>query len=243
MSTSKMVKQFRDVRKMAYLAWREPKMAQVVRQVRGQRLTYLETAALVELYEAVRRIEADERSGILIEAGVALGGSALILAAAKEKKRPLHLYDTFEMIPPPSLSDGPDAHQRYDTIATGKAVGIKGDHYYGYRDNLLDSVINTFVEFGFPVEENTVSCLKGYFQDTLLINEPVALAHIDCDWYDSVLWCLEQIVPNLVLGGTLVIDDYEAWSGCRRAVDEYFADRREAFTFTLKSRLHINRHC
>jgi hypothetical protein len=242
MAASRVVKQkLRDFWKLGPLVWRDRKMLGVVRQVRAQRLTYLEPAALVELYEAVRRIETDGRPGIMIEAGVALGGSAVLLAAAKGEKRPLHLYDTFEMIPPPSPSDGPDAHQRYDTITTGKAVGIKGDHYYGYRDNLLDSVANTFSKFRLPPEENRVSFWKGYFQDTLVINEPVALAHIDCDWYDSVMWCLEQIVPNLVVGGTLVIDDYEAWSGCRKAVDAYFADQRESFSFAMQSRLHIAR--
>jgi hypothetical protein len=28
-----------------------------------------------------------------------------------------------------------------------------------------------------------------------------------------------------------VIDDYDAWSGCRMAVDEYFSDRRGAYEF------------
>lgn len=242
MAASKTVGQkLRALGKLGQLAWRDPKMAQMVRQVRAQRLTYLEPAALVELYEAVRRVENENRPGIFLEAGVALGGSAVLLAAAKGRKRPLYLYDTFEMIPPPSPDDGPDAHQRYDTIASGKAVGIKGDHYYGYRENLLESVRDTFAAFNLPAEENNVSFLQGYFQDTLLLHEPVAFAHIDCDWYDSVMWCLEQIAPNLVVGGALVIDDYEAWSGCRKAVDEYFADKRDAFTFTMQSRLHITR--
>jgi asparagine synthase (glutamine-hydrolysing) len=55
----------------------------------------------------------------------------------------------------------------------------------------------------------------------LHVSEPVALAHIDGDWYRSVMTCLRRIEPNLVPGGTLVIDDYRAWSGCKRAVDEY----------------------
>lgn len=244
MSGSRTIKKkFRDFRKLGYLIWRAPKMVPVVRRVRSQRLTYLESAALVELYEVVRRIEDGGQPGMMIEAGVALGGSAVVLAAAKSKKRPLYLYDTFEMIPPPSSADGTDAHQRYNIITSGQAVGVKGDYYYGYRENLLESVVNTFVEFRLPTEENNVSLLKGYFQDTLFINEPVAFAHIDCDWYDSVMWCLKQILPNLVVGGMLIVDDYEAWSGCRKAVDEYFADQREKFTFAMHSRLHITRRC
>jgi O-methyltransferase len=68
--------------------------------------------------------------------------------------------------------------------------------------------------------------IRGLVQDTLHINEPVCLAHIDVDWYEPVLICLERIEPHLSVGGTLVIDDYLAWSGCQRAVDEYF-DRKD----------------
>jgi asparagine synthase (glutamine-hydrolysing) len=53
--------------------------------------------------------------------------------------------------------------------------------------------------------------------------------------------CLVRITPRLIPGGVLVIDDYDAWSGCRRAVDEYFADKRGAFSFTRKERLHVLR--
>jgi asparagine synthase (glutamine-hydrolysing) len=73
------------------------------------------------------------------------------------------------------------------------------------------------------------------------IERPVAFVHIDGDWYESVMTCLTRLAPRLVPGGVLVIDDYDAWSGCRSAVDEYFADRRAEFAFVGKSRLHIVR--
>jgi hypothetical protein len=60
------------------------------------------------------------------------------------------------------------------------------------------------------------------------IDQPVALAHIDGDWYESVMTCLQRIEPHLSEEGILVIDDYDAWSGCRTAVDEYFADKKTA---------------
>jgi len=74
----------------------------------------------------------------------------------------------------------------------------------------------------------------GLFEETLRIDEPIALAHIDCDWYDSVKLCLERITPNVVPGGVLVIDDYRDWVGCRRAVDEYFAGRGDEFRFLMR---------
>lgn len=92
-----------------------------------------------------------------------------------------------------------------------------------------------------PVDANNTYLVKGLFQDTLHINEPVAFAHIDGDWYESVMVCLQRIAPHLVRGGVLVIDDYDDWSGCRKAVDEYFSDKQHLYTFIRKSRLHIVR--
>ena len=42
-------------------------------------------------------------------------------------------------------------------------------------------------------------------------------------------------------GGVLVIDDYDSWSGCRRAVDEYFADKKDRFEWVTRARLHLVR--
>jgi asparagine synthase (glutamine-hydrolysing) len=211
----------------------------IVRQVRDNGLTYLGPKALTELYECVRRVETDSLPGILIEAGCALGGSAIVIASAKARARPLHVFDTFAMIPAPSASDGDDARERYRVIASGKSKGIRGGEYYGYRQNLYEEVVHNFERHGLPVHENNVHFIKGLFEDVLHVSEPVALAHIDGDWYRSVMTCLRRIEPNLVPRGTLVIDDYRAWSGCKRAVDEYFADKAGSYIFRAMSRLHI----
>jgi predicted O-methyltransferase YrrM len=73
------------------------------------------------------------------------------------------------------------------------------------------------------------------------IKDHIALAHIDGDWYESVKTCLERIEPHLVSGGVLVIDDYDAWSGCRTAVDEYFSDKKNLYQYIRKARLHLVR--
>ncbi|MFN9838368.1 MAG: hypothetical protein ACK56L_20095 [Pseudanabaena sp.] len=41
--------------------------------------------------------------------------------------------------------------------------------------------------------DNNISLVKGFFEDHLIIDKPVVLAHIDCDWYDSVSTSLERI--------------------------------------------------
>jgi len=172
--------------------------------------------------------ERTNRSGIIVEAGCALGGSAIVICSAKRPVRKLFLYDVFATIPPPSKDDGPEVHERYQTIRTGMAKGIGGDTYYGYVDNLYEKVKGAFSELGFPTEENKVHMVKGMIQDTLHLDQAVCLAHIDVDWYEPVKICLERIEPWLVVGGAIVIDDYNDWSGCRKAVDEYFSTKDSA---------------
>lgn len=211
----------------------------VIDRVLQEQLTYLEKAALTELVEVALKNEQTGIEGLIVEAGCALGGSAIALASVKTKKRGLFVYDVFGMIPSPSEQDDQDVHERYAIIRSGAAQGIGEHQYYGYEDNLFEKVYQTFIRFGLRPEKNQIHLIKGLFEDTLQIRSPIALAHIDCDWYESVMTCLTRIEPQLVPGGTLVIDDYYAWSGCRKAVDEFFKDRRSEFDFLEKRRLHI----
>lgn len=239
--TQNVSKKINTLLKLASLYYSDRDSYRVLRKVTKEKLSYLGASALIDLHNRVNEIERDKKTGILIETGCALGGSSLVMTAAKESRRPLYLYDVFGMIPPPSERDGADVYDRYQVIASGQATGIKGDKYYGYEENLLTQVKDSFENYGYPTDAHHVHLVQGLYEETLFIDQPVALAHIDCDWYDSVMTCLQRITPHLVSGGILVIDDYLDWSGCRTAVDTYFADKKEQFEFVMKSRLHIIR--
>jgi hypothetical protein len=51
----------------------------------------------------------------------------------------------------------------------------------------------------------------------------VAFAHIDCDWFDPVMLCLEQTYRCLSPGGIVILDDYNEFGGCRRATEAFLA--------------------
>jgi asparagine synthase (glutamine-hydrolysing) len=212
----------------------------VVTRVRAEHLTFLSAPNLRDLAALVLDLEKRGIPGSVIEAGTARGGSAIVMAAAKDPARPMKVYDVFGMIPPPSEHDGKDVHRRYATIAAGEAAGIGGDVYYGYRPDLLDEVTDSFRRLGVPPDEHHIELIAGLFQDTIDLDEPVALAHLDGDWYESTMTCLERIAPLISPGGRIVLDDYYAWSGCRTAVDEYFA-RRTDFTLEFRARVHAVR--
>ncbi|HEX8390930.1 MAG TPA: TylF/MycF/NovP-related O-methyltransferase [Longimicrobium sp.] len=223
--------------KRALLAWRAPAVA---RAVRAEGLTYLDLAALTELHGAVAGRA--HVPGDLVEVGCALGGSALVMALARASNRPLYVYDVFGMPPPPSEGDGPDVHARYAAIAGGLSEGIGGGVYYGYVNGLLERVRETFRRYGVDPERTGVAFVPGMAQDTLPEHGPVAVAHVDCDRYESVRVCLERIAPRLSPGGVMIIDDYDSKSGCRKAVDEYFAARPGEFRLERRSRLHVLRN-
>jgi asparagine synthase (glutamine-hydrolysing) len=220
-----------------------PRTPAIIQAVQRDKLSYLDTVALLDLYRTVQHIERQGVEGAIIEAGCALGGSALVIASAKSLGRPFEVYDVFAQIPAPSERDGPDVHARYRVIESGQSIGIDGQEYYGYKTHLIDIITDTFKRYGMPLGSINTKLVQGLFQDTMSFDRPVALAHIDGDWYDSVMTCLTRIAPVLTVNGVIIIDDYESWSGCRAAVDDFFRKQRNNFSFTHASRLHIHRKC
>jgi O-methyltransferase len=217
-----------------------PAVEQAIATAREEHLTYLKPEHLRTLAAAVQEADHRELPGLILEAGTARGGSAIVMAAAKAPGRPMKVYDVFGMIPPPGEHDGADVHERYAKIAGGEARGVGGDTYYGYRDDLYEEVTESFSRLGVPVAEHNVELVRGLFEDTIVLDEPVAFAHLDGDWYESTLTCLERIAPLLAPGGRIVLDDYYHWSGCRTAVDEYFAGR-DGYRLEQRAKLHVVR--
>lgn len=213
---------------------------QVIAQVRAEKLTFLNASNLRDLAFLVQDVDRRGVPGLLVEAGTARGGSAITMAAAKVQTRRMKVYDVFAMIPPPSDGDGQDVHRRYAKIAAGDAKGMGGELYYGYRPDLLTEVTESFQRLGLPTSEHNVELVPGLFEDTIVLDEPVAFAHLDGDWYESTMTCLLRIAPLVSPGGRIVLDDYYAWSGCRKAVDEYFAGRSD-FRLEFRARVHAVR--
>lgn len=195
-------------------------------------LTYLDRAKILLLENSVREVQHQRVSGDFLEMGVALGGSGIILANQMKRGRQYRGYDVFGMIPPPSEVDPPAVHERYRTIAEGRSEGIGGEVYYGYLDDLYDRVTAAFARFGQPVDGKRVHLHRGLFAETLHLSEPVALAHVDCDWYEPVKLCIERVWPHLQPGGLMVFDDYTEYGGCTQAVDEFAASADDAMLRT-----------
>jgi len=197
---------------------------ELITAIRARKLTYLSKEKLASLLETCRAIEQAGLPGLFLEAGCALGGSAALIASTKSVERPFFVYDVFGMIPPPTIEDTQDVHDRYKRIVEGKSNGIGGDPYYGYQDHLYERVQSNLRSFGIDCEAQSVTLIKGLVQDTMKIDQPVAFAHVDVDWYEPVMTCLTRVFPRLVSGGSIILDDYHDWGGCRKATDEYLME-------------------
>lgn len=202
----------------------------VARAVVGDRLTYLPAEKLRRIERVLKQADADGVPGDIVEFGVALGGSGIMLAHHAQQGRRFMGLDVFAMIPPPtSEKDDAKSKARYATISSGASKGLGGDTYYGYRDHLYEEVKANFARHGVPVDGTRVQLHRGLFEETWprLDVKAIAVAHVDCDWYDPVRYCLQAISRKMSTNGVVIIDDYNDYGGCRTAVDEFVATRSD----------------
>jgi len=74
---------------------------------------------------------------------------------------------------------------------------------------------------------NNVNLIKGFFQNTLQIQEnidnigEISVLRLDGDWYESTKICLEKLYDKVIDGGIILIDDYGHWIGAKKATDEF----------------------
>jgi O-methyltransferase len=180
----------------------------------------LSSAGFAILYQQVTHLEREQITGALVECGVWHGGSAALMARSSldhgRQTRALHLYDSFEGIPEP------------DAEIVGR------DHANGRLQIAFD-----YADRGGPGSEGDVRALlrrvgydnqavhvhQGWFQDTVPATAasigPIALLHMDGDWYESTRVCLDHLYEHVVRGGFVMVNDYGAYQGCRKAVDEF----------------------
>jgi len=55
----------------------------------------------------------------------------------------------------------------------------------------------------------------------------ISLLHIDVDLYEPVKEILEQLYDRVTTGGIIILDDYGAFAGTNKAVDDFFNNKAE----------------
>lgn len=180
---------------------------------------------LCNAYDLARQAESQKLAGAFVECGVWRGGCiGLMAAVAKEfgSRRKIWLFDSFEGLPEPAVEDGLQAH----TVAGTSAGDLKP---IKQCVGPLEIVKHLFFH-KLKIDDRDAIFCKGWFQETLPLVKtdvgPIAVLRLDGDWYESTKICLDSLYDQVVPGGFVIIDDYGAWEGCRRAVDEFLKARQ-----------------
>ena len=150
----------------------------------------------------IKQVLEDNVAGDMAEIGVYRGNSAALLAHyAREYKRTVLLFDTFE---------GFDSRD---------LVGIDESRLVEFTNTSLKEVRDL-------VGVERVKFVQGRFPQSIppdLDASRFCLVHIDCDLYEPTKAGLEFFYPRLSPGGLIIVDDYNNpyWDGIKLAVDEY----------------------
>jgi len=177
------------------------------------------------LYNAVRYAVKNNIAGDYVECGVWKGGSSMLIAktllslGVTDKK--LYLMDTFEGMSEPTEYDE-YLPEKIDTKKTWQQASNRDGHNEWCYSS-LDEVKNNMEKTEYP--SKNIICIKGKVENTLTeknsIND-IAILRLDTDWYESTKVEMEKLYPLLQQNGVLILDDYGAWAGAKKAVDEYF---------------------
>lgn len=174
------------------------------------------------LVTTLRAVEDEQIAGAFVEIGVAAGHSSLIAALAVSRfiPRAFWLFDTYEGFE----QDLPD-----EADYQGRSIREYDLSKYAGLDCDVDAVRNKMLEAGIEAEQLFV--VKGPIEQTAAVYGPekIAVLRIDVDLFTPTLAALEAFYDRLVPGGWLIIDDYGHWTGCRDAIDQFFAKRGEQF--------------
>jgi len=200
---------------------------------------------VINSYELAKKALDEKITGDFVECGVAAGSQIAAFQIAIMKYEASHIkgkriyaFDSFEGIP---LAGEFDSEQA--------GIGeIKHNKFAPIEERLISSgitvhskenVIENFHKWGLPIDN--VEFVKGWFQNTVEEKakeiKSISILRLDGDLHESTLVCLQHLFPKVTKGGFVIIDDY-ALSGCRIAVEQYFASIKKS----LPSMINVDGH-
>jgi len=175
--------------------------------------------ALENAFDIIALVEREKIPGVLIECGVAEGGTAAMLGLANKElgnfNRTKWFFDSYEGLPEPTAEDyiNDKAGNFIRPLPKGSCLGT------------LEQVSELmYTTLGMTKDE--VHLVKGWFQDTVplykdKVGEEIAVLRLDGDWYESTKVPLENFFEKVSIGGIVIIDDYYTCFGSKRATDEF----------------------
>lgn len=153
----------------------------------------------------LRSIVVRKVMGNLAELGVYKGLTARLIHHYLPE-RTLHLFDTFS------------GFDKKDLVIELSKTGVERNGAQ-FSDSSLDEVV-----LNIEKRNDNVNIYKGHFPESIPVElhaQRFAFVHIDVDLYEPTLTGLNFFYNKLSEGGCLLVHDYNAWIGVRKAVDEF----------------------
>lgn len=196
-----------------------------------KRLSMISLARFRNLQAAIDRVIADDIPGDVVETGVWRGGAVIFMVKYLQylsdsvflynderrvvPRRHVIACDSFMGLPEPGALDVMHNGAHASTI--------------DFRDLKVDKT--AFLEnlMAFNIKHADVTVLDGWFKDTLhRVPDCISLLRMDGDYYESTMTTLDLLYDKVSPGGTILIDDYRWWAGCKQAVHDFFRKRNLA---------------
>jgi O-methyltransferase len=178
-------------------------------------------ARVKALANAMKDIEASKIDGAFVEVGVAAGHSSVLAALMSSRFQPreFFLFDTFE-----GFGETPDERDML-----GRSISSYDLSAYTGVECQSGMVRDRMRSAG--IRDENLLIVEGRVEETVSQFAPkkISILRLDADLYSPTKIALEIMYDRVQPGGWLIIDDYGHWDGCRRATEEFFASRGEAF--------------
>jgi len=160
-------------------------------------------------------------SGSIVECGVFKGASLSKLIKFRSifdspAGKKVIAFDTFGEFPEAGFEGDIKKRNQFVEEAGSKSID---------RDRMIEILeeLNLYENIDL-VEGDILQTVPQYLSENPHLK--ISLLHIDVDLYEPTKVCLEQLYPFVVRGGIIILDDYGAFAGANKAIDEYFADNK-----------------
>ena len=188
-------------------------------------LSMVNYAGLYMTYQAAKNVALNHIPGDIVECGVWRGGASYLVAETLRtygvSDKNIYMFDTFSGMSKPTKLDvkstGLDARSKYKTTFDGEL------NITDWCFSSLDEVKNNMKKSNYNYDQFIF--VPGKVEETIpkTLPEEIALLRLDTDWYESTHHELVHLYPKVVPGGLIIVDDYTAWKGARKATDDYLS--------------------
>lgn len=171
------------------------------------------------LFNLCAEVIESELPGEFVEAGVWKGGASALMGTLcdiEAKGRKTFSFDSFQGMSVPN--------PQFDLLEGEDVPSMCFQPDAQLRDFDLTDFKQTCFEI-MAVSDKTLNIVPGWVDDTIdeaskCIGQ-VAILRLDIDFYEPTKRVLEALYHKMPKGGYVICDDYGAWKGARKAIDDF----------------------